>query len=149
MFSIYNLSYSTRTRFSFTWDSDFSIIFASDEKGWRTLRTLSRHLGSIALHRSRLVPGETSVHGWLASFGCGSSPYSSPFQRAAQGRCLNVQVFNHSYIIDCVLASKLLSWIRIISGLGIPVVPSFRTFRVNLGGYSAFSFLIPREEVLL
>ena len=34
-------------------------------------------------------------------------------------------------------------------GLGIPVAPSFRTFRVNLGGYSAFGFLIPREEVLL
>ena len=33
--------------------------------------------------------------------------------------------------------------------MGIPVAPSFRTFRVNLGGYSAFDFFIPHEEVLL
>src|SRR3954469_10946881 len=29
------------------------------------------------------------------------------------------------------------------------VVPSFRTFRVNLGGYSAFVLFIPHEKVLL
>src|ERR1041384_4924591 len=52
------------------------------------------------------------------------------------------------YIV-CVLASRLLSWVRMFSGLGILVAPSPSTFRVTLGGYFSFRFFIPREEVLI
>src|SRR3954464_9786351 len=52
------------------------------------------------------------------------------------------------YII-CVLASRLLSWVRMFSGLGILVAPRSSTFRVNLGGYFSLHFFIPREEVLI
>src|SRR3954470_6116800 len=51
------------------------------------------------------------------------------------------------YIV-CVLASRLLSWVRMFSGLGILVAPRSSTFRVTLGGYFSFRFFIPREEVL-
>src|SRR3954464_10368135 len=41
-------------------------------------------------------------------------PYGRPRWRAAQGRCLIVQVSNRSYIYCCVLASRLLYWIPLI-----------------------------------
>src|SRR3954465_8717068 len=40
------------------------------------------------------------------------------------------------YIV-CVLASRLLYWVRMFSGLGILVAPRLSTFRVDLGGISA------------
>src|SRR3954467_3566528 len=40
------------------------------------------------------------------------------------------------YIV-CVLASRLLYWVRMFSGLGILIAPRFSTFRVDLGGISA------------
>ena len=52
------------------------------------------------------------------------------------------------YIV-CVLASRLLSWVRMFSGLGILVAPRSSTFRVTLGGYFSFHFFIPREEALI
>src|SRR3954462_8130429 len=51
------------------------------------------------------------------------------------------------YIV-CVLASRLLYWVRMFSGLGILLAPRLSTFRVNLVGISSFSFFIPCEEVL-
>src|SRR3954467_3618351 len=51
------------------------------------------------------------------------------------------------YIV-CVLASRLLYWVRMFSGLGILVAPRLSTFWVNLAGISSFDFFIPHEEVL-
>src|SRR3954466_4681710 len=51
------------------------------------------------------------------------------------------------YIV-CVLASRLLYWVRMFSGLGILVAPRLWTFWVSLGGIFSFGFFIPREEVL-
>src|SRR3954470_21200831 len=51
------------------------------------------------------------------------------------------------YIV-CALASRLLYWVRMFSGLGILVAPRLSTLWVNVGGISIFGFFIPREEVL-
>src|SRR4051812_39404661 len=50
------------------------------------------------------------------------------------------------YIVS-VLASRLLYWFRMFSGLGILTAPRLSTFRFNLGGISSFNFFMPREEV--
>src|SRR4051812_47325130 len=52
------------------------------------------------------------------------------------------------YIV-CVLPSRLLSWVRMFSGLGILVAPRSSNFRITLDGYFSFHFFIPREEVLI
>src|SRR3954471_8109326 len=52
------------------------------------------------------------------------------------------------YIV-CVLASRLLYWVRMFSGFGILIAPRSSTFRVVLGGYFSFHFFMPREEVLI
>src|SRR3954464_6803630 len=64
------------------------------------------------------------------------------------GQMYQCSGFQPLVYIVCVLASSLLYWVRMFSGLGIRVAPRLSTFWVNLGGISRFSFFIPREEVL-
>src|ERR1041384_5149908 len=52
------------------------------------------------------------------------------------------------YIV-CVLASRLVSWVRMFSGLGILAAPRSSTLWVSLGGYFSLHFFIPREEALI
>src|ERR1043165_3696545 len=119
---------------------------------WHTLRPLSRHLGLTALPRLRRTPGETSIQDWRASYGIMdvvSFPLWTTVMAGRSGQMSHCSGFQPLVYIVCVLASRLLSWVRMFLGLGILVAPRSSTFRVTLGGYFSFHFFIPHEEVLI
>src|SRR3954467_9274363 len=116
---------------------------------WRTLRPLSRHLGLTAPPHLRRTPDETSIQDWRASYGnmdVGAFPLWTTVMAGRSGQMSHCPGFQPLVYIVCVLASRLLSWVRIFSGLRILVAPRPSTFRFNLGGYFSLHFFIPREE---
>src|SRR3954470_13130176 len=119
---------------------------------WRTLRPLSRHLGLTALPRLRRTqlkrPYRIGGHPMVIWMWC-----LSPMDDRDGGPLrADVSLFRFPtariYIV-CVLASRLLFWVRMFSGMGILVAPRSSTFWVTLGDYFSFHVFIPREEALI
>src|SRR3954468_24865528 len=122
--------------------------------GWRTLRTLSRHLGLTALPRLRRTPGETSI--WVGGHPMVIWMWCLPPMDDRDGGPLRADVSMFRFptariYIVCLLASRLLYWIQMFSGLGILVAPRSSTFRVVLGGISAStsSYLVKKSCLTL
>src|SRR4051812_23946427 len=107
---------------------------------WRTLGPLSRHLGLTALPLLRRTPGETSIQDWRHPMVIWLWCLSPMDDRDGGPLRADVSMFRFPtarlYIV-CVLASRLVYWVRMFSGLGILVAPRSSTFRVVLGGISA------------
>src|SRR3954464_8665761 len=107
---------------------------------WRTLRTLSRHLGLTALPRLRRTPGETSIQDWRESMVIWMWCLSPMDDRDGGPLRADVSMFvlrpARIYIV-CVLTSRLLYLVRMFSGLGILVALRLSTFRVDLGGIAS------------
>src|SRR3954471_10960665 len=107
---------------------------------WCTLRPLSQHLGLTALPRLRLTPGETSIQDWRASYGnmdVVSIPLWTTVMAGRSGQMSHCSGFQPLVYIVCVLASRLLSWVRMswvwefsylldhrLSGLTLVVIPA-------------------------
>src|SRR4051812_20143954 len=116
----------------------------------RTLRPLSRHLGFYLTYGVPQVKRPYRIGGhpvviWMWCLSPMDDRDGGPLRAdVSLSRFPAARIY-----IVCVLASRLLSWVRMFSGLGILIAPRSSTFRVNLSGYFSLHFFIPREEVLI